>query len=144
MSMPNQDARYIEGIGRRKTAVARVRLYPSGTLGGGTSSEPTFFVNHKPSAEYFPMIAQRGFLRQPFVATGTTGAFDVSVMVRGGGPLAQAAAVRLGIARALVKHTATFRSVLRSTDLLTRDPRKKERKKPGLRRARRAPQWQKR
>lgn len=137
-------SRYVEGIGRRKTAVARVRLFATGAADANGRSEPSFVVNHRPCDEYFPLIAQRLFVRQPFLATGTWGGFNVTVSVRGGGPLAQAVAVRLGAARALVKHNAEFRGVLRGADLLTRDPREKERKKPGLRRARRAPQWQKR
>lgn len=141
----SDERRYIEGIGRRKTAVARVRLYAAGTLGGPTADAPVgFLINNRPLDEYFPMVAVRTPVRQPFDLTGTWGKFDVSVHVKGGGVHAQAGAVKLGIARALLKHDESLRFTLRATDLLTRDPREKERKKPGLKRARRAPQWQKR
>jgi len=141
----SDERRYIEGIGRRKTAVARVRLYDVGTLGGPTGDTTVgFLINNRPLEEYFPMVSVRTPVRQPFDLTGTWGKFDVSVHVTGGGVHSQANAVKLGIARALLKHDESFRLPLRATDLLTRDPRKKERKKPGLKRARRAPQWQKR
>lgn len=135
---PLSDGRYVEGIGRRKTSVARVRL-----LSGG-KGEPAFLVNNRPWEQYFPIVAMRTPVREPFDATGTWGKYQVSVHVRGGGIHAQADAVRLGIARALEKINGDFRAPLRASDLLTRDPREKERKKPGLKRARRAPQWAKR
>lgn len=128
--------RYVEGIGRRKTAVARVRLIPDGT--------GVFLVNDRPWDQYFPTIDMRKVASDPFHITGTWGQFDVSVHVFGGGVHAQADAVRLGAARALMEHNESFRRSLRDTGMLTRDPREKERKKPGLKRARRAPQWQKR
>lgn len=138
-------ARYVEGIGRRKTAVARVRLFPSGSLTGrNENTTPTILVNQRSWQEYFPVVSMQTPIRQPFEMTGTWGKFDVSVHVSGGGVHSQADAVKLGIARALEKQDAGFRKPLRDTDLLSRDPRKKERKKPGLKRARRAPQWQKR
>lgn len=141
-----EQARYVEGIGRRKTAVARVRMFPVGSLGGDKEkkADMTFLVNQRPWEEYFPIVALQTPVRQPFEVTGTWGKFDLSVRVRGGGIHAQAGAVKLGIARALEKQEEGFRKPLRDTDMLTRDPRKKERKKPGLKRARRAPQWQKR
>lgn len=139
------NARYVEGVGRRKTAVARVRLFPSGSLtGSNESNAPTILVNQRSWQEYFPVVSMQTPIKQPFEMTGTWGKFDVSVHVSGGGVHSQADAVKLGIARALEKQDETFRKPLRDTDLLTRDPRKKERKKPGLKRARRAPQWQKR
>lgn len=141
------EVQYIEGIGRRKTAVARVRLFPSGTLTGEGKAKKgttTIRVNERTWEEYFPAVSLQTPVRAPFEVTGTWGAYDVSVHVRGGGVHAQADAVKLGIARALEKHHPDFRKPLRATDLLSRDPRKKERKKPGLKRARRAPQWQKR
>ncbi|TSC72398.1 MAG: small subunit ribosomal protein S9 [Parcubacteria group bacterium Gr01-1014_38] len=142
--MPDQ-ARYVEGVGRRKTAVARVRLLPAGSLGGGKDKDATtFLINQRPWEEYFPIVALQTPVRQPFEITGSWGKFDVSVRVSGGGIHAQAGAVKLGIARALEKQEEGFRKPLRDTDMLTRDPREKERKKPGLKRARRAPQWQKR
>lgn len=139
-----QIARYTEGIGRRKTAVARVRLYGAGTLAAAPGVAMTFLVNDRPWEEYFPVVADQMPLRRPFEVTGTWGTFDVTVHVTGGGIHAQADAIRLGIARALTKHDESLRDPLRLQDLLTRDAREKERKKPGLKRARRAPQWQKR
>lgn len=130
------DRKYIEAVGRRKTAVARVRLYDGGT--------GQFLVNSQPLDTYFPAVSLQAPVRSPFAATGTVQRFDVSVHVRGGGIHSQADAVRLGIARALQKADETLRMPLRAASLLTRDPREKERKKPGLKRARRAPQWQKR
>ena len=127
---------YIEAVGRRKTAVARVRLY--------TGGNGTIVVNNRAWQEYFPIVALQTPVMAPFDTTGTKQAFDVSVHVTGGGIHAQADAVRLGIARALQKADVSFHTVLRAASLLTRDPREKERKKPGLKRARRAPQWQKR
>ncbi len=138
---------YVEGIGRRKTAVARVRLYPLGSLAENkkTSESPfTFRVNGRLWNEYFPVVDAQTPVKEPFSVTDTWGAFDVSVHVRGGGVHAQADAVKLGVARALEKRTPDMRKPLRDADLLSRDPREKERKKPGLKRARRAPQWQKR
>ncbi len=130
-----QDSKYVEGIGRRKRAVARVRLVP----GAGV-----ILVNDRPWEQYFPAVALQTPVRAPLLATGNDKTFDVSVHVRGGGVHAQAGAVRLGIARALVTIDPALRAALRSAGHLTRDPREKERKKPGLKRARRAPQWQKR
>lgn len=128
--------RYIEGIGRRKTAIARVRIIPGGT--------GVFLVNNLPWDKYFPTIDMQKAVRDPFDITGLWSQFDVSVKVSGGGPHSQSGAVKLGVARALVKHDETHRKILRDTGMLTRDPRQKERKKPGLKRARKAPQWQKR
>ncbi len=128
--------RYIEGVGRRKTAIARVRIVPSGT--------GVFLVNNQPWDKYFPTIDMQKSVRDPLDVTGNWGQFDLSVKVSGGGIHSQAGAVKLGIARALVKHDEQRRKLLRDTGMLTRDPREKERKKPGLKRARRAPQWSKR
>lgn len=118
----------IATVGRRKRAVARIRL----TVGSGKLT-----VNQK-------VIDSNLLMEEPLVLTGLTGKFDISVKVVGGGVTGQASAVRHGIARALVKHDPETRSVLKKAGLLTRDPREKERKKPGLKRARRAPQWAKR
>lgn len=143
-----EKGRYVEGIGRRKTAVARVRLFLVGTLSSPAEtkkkSEITIRVNDHAWTDYFPVVSLQTPVKQPFEVTGTWGQYDVSVHARGGGIHAQADAVKLGIARALLKINKEFRKPLRDTDLLSRDPRKKERKKPGLKRARRAPQWQKR
>lgn len=126
---------YIEAIGRRKTATARVRIYP------GTGE---IVVNDLPANVYFGRALDQMILRQPLSLTGTEATFNVSVHVNGGGDSGQAAAVRLGIARALCASDINFRPVLKSAGFLTRDARAKERKKPGLKRARKAPQYTKR
>ncbi len=130
------DKRYFQGTGRRKEAVARVRLFP------GTGQ---FVVNGRTMAAQFGAreLFERELMR-PFDLTGTVGSFNVLVKVRGGGASGQAMAVRHGIARALLDVDSTFRPALKAAGLLTRDPRIKERKKPGLKRARKAPQYTKR
>ncbi len=127
---------YYEGLGRRKTATARVRLH---TGGSGQC-----VVNGKPSAEYFGREADWKNLSEPLRLTQTEGQFDITVLVSGGGITGQSEAVRMGIARALLKVDPEFRSSLRKMGLLSRDAREKERKKPGLKRARKAPQYTKR
>ncbi|RME86276.1 MAG: 30S ribosomal protein S9 [Caldilineae bacterium] len=128
---------YYEAVGRRKTASARVRLYPA-------SEEPEIVVNGKPLAEYFTREMDRLSLLQPLQVTETLNQFNVSVLVKGGGIHGQADAVRLGIARALIKADENLRPTLKKAGFLTRDARAKERKKPGLKRARKAPQYTKR
>ena len=128
-------AEYTEAVGRRKTASARVRLYP------GTGD---IVVNDKPVDQYFGRDLDQMILRQPLVLTGTESSFNISVKVRGGGEGGQAAAMRMGLARALVVTDPNLRPVLKAAGLLTRDARAKERKKPGLKRARKAPQYTKR
>ncbi len=127
---------YYEGIGRRKAATARVRIYPGG--------EGAIVVNDRPAAEYFGREWDLKNLNEPLVATNSVGRFNVSVRVAGGGITGQSGAIRLGMARALLKADPDNRPVLRKMGLLTRDPRAKERKKPGLKRARKAPQYTKR
>jgi small subunit ribosomal protein S9 len=127
---------YYEGIGRRKAATARVRIYPGG--------EGAIVVNDKPAAEYFGREWDIKNLNEPLVATNNGGRFNVTVHVSGGGITGQSGAIRLGMARALLKSDPDYRPVLRKMGLLTRDPRAKERKKPGLKRARKAPQYTKR
>jgi len=126
---------YIEAIGRRKTASARVRLYP----GSGE-----IIVNDQPVDEYFGRALDQMALRAPLVLTGTEGSFNVSVHVSGGGDSGQAMAVRHGLSRALVASDGNLRRSLKAAGFLTRDSRAKERKKPGLKRARKAPQYTKR
>ncbi|HHW91835.1 MAG TPA: 30S ribosomal protein S9 [Firmicutes bacterium] len=123
------------GTGRRKTSVARVRL----VAGSGN-----IFVNGQPVEDYFPTLVQQTIVKQPLEATKTAGRFDVLVKVEGGGMSGQAGAVRHGIARALLKADESLRPILRKFGYLTRDPRMKERKKYGLKKARRAPQFSKR
>jgi small subunit ribosomal protein S9 len=127
---------YFEGIGRRKEATARVRLM----TGNGV-----FTVNDKPIDDYFPRVGDKEAIFSAFRATSqepTT--FDVTVKTLGGGVTGQTDAVKLGLARAFVKLNAEFIPLLRQAGLLTRDPRVKERKKPGLKRARKAPTYTKR
>jgi small subunit ribosomal protein S9 len=127
---------YYEGLGRRKAATARVRLH----IGGSGQ----IIVNDRPVNVYFPRSGDEGVLVEPLRATATETRFDVSVKVKGGGITGQRDAVRLGIARALLKADPELRPVLRKQGFLTRDSRVKERKKPGLKRARKAPQYTKR
>lgn len=126
--------KYIEEIGRRKTATARVRIYA-----GGKEN----LVNGKPFNEYFPKDLHR-IVQAPLEVLELLGKFGFTAVVKGGGVTAQADAVRHGISKALVTHDIENRKILKGTGYLTRDPRMRERKKPGLKRARRAPQWAKR
>jgi small subunit ribosomal protein S9 len=126
---------YIYGTGRRKTSVARVRLLPG---------DGEIIVNGKPMADYFGRTAAVGSIRLPFRVTQTEGRYSASVLVSGGGISGQAGAIRHGIARALLSAHPDARPALREAGLLTRDPRAKERKKYGLKRARKAPQFTKR
>ncbi|MCO6452852.1 MAG: 30S ribosomal protein S9 [Caldilineales bacterium] len=133
--MPDQT--YYEAVGRRKTASARVRIYLAG-------EETEFVVNGKPMQEYFPRIADQMHLIAPLQETENASRFNVSVLVKGGGLTGQSGAVRQGLARALCEYDASLRTPLKAGGFLTRDERAKERKKPGLKRARKAPQYTKR
>ncbi len=124
------------GVGRRKKAIARVRV-----LAGG---ENGIIVNKLPMEEYFKLDAQKYVVKQPLVLTNTANKYDVVVNVNGGGLTGQAGAVRHGIARALCEADPTLRGELKKAGFLTRDPRMKERKKYGLHKARKAPQFSKR
>ena len=127
---------YYEGIGRRKEATARVRIM----AGSGR-----FIVNEKSAEEYFPRLGDLHSVTAPLHATGENpNQLDISVVVQGGGITGQAEAVQLGLARALLGMNPDLRLVLRKNGLLTRDPRVKERKKAGLKRARKAPTYTKR
>ncbi len=128
------EVQYI-GTGRRKESVARVRLLP----GGGK-----IMINGKEMNQYFGLDTLKLIVRQPLVATETENAFDVIAKVEGGGFSGQAGAIRHGIARALLQADGEYRPVLKKNGYLTRDPRMKERKKCGLKKARRAPQFSKR
>jgi small subunit ribosomal protein S9 len=128
---------YYEGVGRRKSATARVRLYSGDNQG-------QFVVNGRPAEEYFTRIGDWDIVREPLQVADLEGHFFVSVMVKGGGVTGQVGAVRHGLARALIKSDPELRSPMRRGGFLTRDPRVKERKKPGLKRARKAPQYTKR
>jgi small subunit ribosomal protein S9 len=126
---------YFYGTGRRKSASARVRLYPG---------DAGFVINGKPAEEFFSRQVDMNTALEPLRATETEGQFRISVVVQGGGITGQAGAIRHGIARALLVSDPELRKALRSGGFLTRDPRAKERKKPGLKRARKAPQYTKR
>lgn len=123
------------GTGRRKSSVARVYLTPG---------KGDVIINKRNMDDYFGLETLKVIVRQPFVATGTTEKFDVLVNVRGGGYTGQAGAIRHGIARALLQVDSEYRPLLKKEGFLTRDPRMKERKKYGLKKARRAPQFSKR
>ncbi len=129
---------YYEGIGRRKRASARVRIYPD-NVGQGT-----FIVNGKDVRQYFPRFGDYEVLTGPLSDTELLGKIDVTVKIEGGGVTGQTSAVRLGLARALVKYDEDLRFQLRTEGHMTRDARIKERKKPGLKRARKAPTYTKR
>ncbi len=126
---------YFYGTGRRKKSVARVRLYPG-------SGEIT--INGRSIDDYFGLETLKLIVNQPFGTTNTMGKFDIVANVTGGGISGQAGAIRHGVARALLAADANYRPVLKAAGLLTRDPRMKERKKYGLKAARRAPQFSKR
>ncbi|MCY4454725.1 MAG: 30S ribosomal protein S9 [Chloroflexi bacterium] len=126
---------YYYGLGRRKAAVARVRLYP----GNGA-----VVVNGRPLEDVIFRASQRQDMMLPLTVTETAGRFNVQAMVKGGGVTGWTGALRLGIARALIAADEGYRRTLRQNGLLTRDARVKERKKPGLKRARKAPQFTKR
>jgi small subunit ribosomal protein S9 len=130
------EMQYYEGVGRRKSASARVRIYP-----GGSGS---ITVNDRPVEEYFPRYGDIDQLREPLDVAGFTGKMDVTVHVKGGGVTGQTDAVRMGMARALLEYDEELRPMMRKAGLLTRDAREKERKKPGLKRARKAPTYTKR
>lgn len=127
---------YIEAVGRRKTSVARVRLFHAGN--GGTT------VNSKSMPDYFPTRELRSIIEDPFKKMDITEKFTITAKVSGGGIHSQAEALRHGISRALIKFNADFRKGLKKAGFLTRDSRMKERRKFGLKKARKAPQWSKR
>jgi small subunit ribosomal protein S9 len=132
---------YYYAVGRRKTAVAQVRVYCDLK---DSVDESGLIINDKKYTEYFQTDSQKDAFLEPLKVTGLQDKCAVSVIVRGSGIASQSDAVKLGIARALVKYDDTLRSILKAEGLLTRDARKVERKKPGLRKARRSPQWSKR
>jgi len=126
---------YDRGTGKRKCAIAQVKLF---------SGKGEIMVNGKPYQDFFPRLEHRRNVEHPFKATDTIGKFNVEVKVTGGGTTGQSEAIRHGIARALVVANEQFKPLLRQEGLLTRDARIKERKKYGLKRARKAPQYTKR
>lgn len=134
MSTDKTKKKYIEAIGRRKTSTARVRIYPG--------TKESYYINDKVLASYFPTEELQKIVTDPFKKTEK--AYAVTVLVRGGGIHSQAESVRHGIARALVKEDESYKTVLKSEGYLKRDPRAKERRKFGLKKARKAKQWSKR
>ncbi len=128
--------KYYEAVGRRKTAIARVRLY--------TKGDKLFLINDKDFSAYFRGAEFKNIIEAPLAKMNCTDRFRITARVLGGGLNAQAEALRHGITRALVMFNADFKKRLKKSGYLTRDPRMKERKKPGLKKARRAPQWAKR
>ena len=126
---------YFYGTGRRKKSVARVRIYP----GSGSIT-----INNRDIDDYFGLDTLKLIINQPFGVTGTEGKFDIVANVKGGGMSGQAGAIRHGVARALLTVDENYRTALKKAGFLTRDPRMKERKKYGLKAARRAPQFSKR
>ncbi len=133
-TLDKKGERYIEAVGRRKTAVARVRITPH--------AKTSFVVNEKDLHEYFPVSEMQDIVKQPL--SEIKGKFSISIKVNGGGMHSQSEAARHGIARALVKSDAELRKDLKKEGYLKRDPRAKERRKFGLKKARKAPQWSKR
>jgi small subunit ribosomal protein S9 len=129
------DVRYYEGVGRRKRSVARVRLYPG---------DGQIVINDKELKEYFGRPQDWLDVVAPLKLTNNETRFNLSVLVKGGGITGQAEAIRHGVARALLRLDPGLNRTLRRAGYLTRDPREKERKKPGLKRARKAPQYTKR
>jgi len=127
---------YFEGIGRRKESVARVRITKS--------TKADFVINEKKAEIFFPIKKLQNTILSPLNAVGLEGKIAVSVKVNGGGLTGQADAIKLGLSRALVKIDNDLHRALKDLDLLKRDARKKERKKPGLKKARRSAQWRKR
>ena len=133
--MAKKDTNIFYGTGRRKNAVARVRIIP----GKGNIT-----INGSTLDEYMPTEVSKIIIKQPLVVTGNEGKYDLIVKVIGGGFSGQAGAIRHGLSRALVKANVENKAALKAAGFLTRDPRMKERKKPGLKKARKAPQFSKR
>ena len=127
---------YLYGTGRRKPSVARVHLFPNGT--------GSITINGRDIDDYFGLDTLKMVVRQPLELTGNTGKMDIVATVTGGGVTGQAGAIRHGVSRALLGVNPEFRAALKAAGFLTRDPRMKERKKYGLKAARRAPQFSKR
>jgi small subunit ribosomal protein S9 len=136
MATTTKKSTYIEAVGRRKTSVARVRLFPS--------TKDSITVNDKDVTEYFPVKAHQGAAEDAIKTSAIHQKFDVTAKIHGGGVTSQAEALRHGIARALIKYKPELRAEIKKAGFLKRDPRMKERKKFGLKKARRAPQWSKR
>ncbi len=131
-----EDKKYIQAVGRRKTSVARVRLFEA--------SKMSFIINDRELANYFPTAELQRIATEAFATSKTPTKYKVSAQLKGGGINSQAEALRHGIARALIEADKELRGKLKSAGFLKRDPRAKERRKFGLKKARKAPQWSKR
>lgn len=131
-----KETQYIEAVGRRKTSIARVRITPH--------ASSSFVVNSKPIAEFFPVKEHEIIATEPLKSENLKTKYKVTVMVKGGGMASQADAIRLGVARALIDHSIDLRGEMKKAGFLKRDARVKERRKFGLKKARKAPQWSKR
>jgi small subunit ribosomal protein S9 len=131
-----KEKKFWQGIGRRKSAIALVKIFKE--------KEGPFLINEKPIEKYFPLFELQKTAKAPIELLKLENKFKILAQVKGGGLTAQSEAIRLGLARALVSFKEEFRKKLKKAGFLKRDQRVKERKKPGLKRARRAPQWQKR
>ena len=129
------EGKYTESVGRRKRAIARVRLYPG---------KGEMVINNRPADDFLPTQKLVDLVKKPLKEIGREESYNISVRVQGGGVRGQADAIILGVARCLVKEDETNKTVLKKAGFLKRDDRRKERKKPGLKKARRAPQWSKR
>ena len=136
MSETHKENKYIETVGRRKTSIARVRITPA--------AKSAFKINDKSVEDYFTVAEQRAIIMDAITVSKLDQKFDVTVMVKGGGVNSQAEAIRHAIARALITFDLTLRGDLKKACYLKRDPRAKERRKFGLKKARKAPQWSKR
>ncbi|MEX0910266.1 MAG: 30S ribosomal protein S9 [Candidatus Paceibacterota bacterium] len=136
MTTKDTKKRYIEAVGRRKEAIARVRITPS--------SKTTFIINTKTLEEYFPIAELRAIVKRPLSNIEPEQNFSISIVTKGGGIHSQADSCALGLARALVLVNPTWKNDIKKSGLLTRDARIKERRKFGLKKARKAPQWSKR
>ncbi|MDZ7611520.1 MAG: 30S ribosomal protein S9 [Candidatus Moranbacteria bacterium] len=135
--MAKKDKKFFEGLGRRKESVARVRLTE-------TEKDPGISINEKDLEVFLPILELKETVTAPLRATGMDKKFDITVRAKGGGVRGQAEAIKMGLSRALVKYNGEFHQTLKDLDYLKRDSRRKERKKPGLKKARRAAQWRKR
>lgn len=134
--MTTKDARYIEAVGRRKTSIARVRITPD--------TKSSFTINDMAVAEFIKVKELQEIATEPLLQEGVDTKFKITVLVKGGGIASQADAIRLGVARALIDHKIELRGTMKKAGFLKRDPRVKERRKFGLKKARKAPQWSKR
>jgi small subunit ribosomal protein S9 len=134
--MATKNTKYIEAVGRRKTAIARVRIEEA--------SKPTVTINGKALNDFFPVALDQNTVMEALKVTENDAKYSISAKVNGGGVRSQAESVRLGVARALLKVDAELRKTLKKPGFLKRDPRAKERRKFGLKKARKAPQWSKR